>query len=416
MRSSYAGYFLNAKKLLESSSGGAATAISEQVIKRGGVCFGVKYDTYNKPVWGIARTQNELVGFKGSKYAESVRGKFHTLVVEELTDEKPVLVVGLPCDIAAVRMYIGRINQNYDNLFLCELICSRVTSQKVLLDFISSKEASEGKKVITVSLRYKHNGMKIPFFVRYIFEDGTETYEPLEKTDFERGFYYIVRTCCTHCSFKGDNSVADLRLGDYLSLNESHPYYNPGGVSLIIECSKQGRKLLEYIDNSLFQLHQTDLRGSLQYNKMTQVSFEKHSLSNNFINEFLENGLNSACRKLLYSQVERLYELLDEKGIDVSMDMIALWGIGNAANILYDKFEMSDWNIKYVFDSNKIKEGTFFKGIRITNLSNIPNYAKNIDAVIITISTVPYEILSQQLYDIGYLGKSIYLGGGGYII
>jgi len=407
MKSSYAGYIKDAKKLSESASGGAAAALSEQIISKGGVVFGVEYDNHLMPVWGFANNTEEVSRFKGSKYAESIRRDIFKTIQKEVITGKPVLVIGLPCDIAAIRMFLGETSVS-ENLFMCELICSRATSQKVLKESIRVIEERERKKVVSLSLRHKKNGIALPSFVRYTFNDGSELCELSTESDFLYAFCFIVRESCYNCSFKNNNSVADLRLGDYWGLNKSHSYYNPYGTSLIISCSNQGDKLMQFLNRNEFFIEETDLTEACAYNFMTIESFNKDSFSDTYITEFLANGFHSARKAIIDLQARNLSDI--SKDIDFRKDNIALWGIGNAADILYKKLKMSEWNIRHVFDSSSMKIGLDFNGYDVKNIYDIMMYSDEIDVVATTISSVPESELVLQVEQLGFNGKVVYLG------
>ena len=68
----YCGYFVNTDKLLASASGGAATAISEAIICKGGVVFGTTYSCDFKSVeYACITNVEDLYKIKGSKYCET---------------------------------------------------------------------------------------------------------------------------------------------------------------------------------------------------------------------------------------------------------------------------------------------------------------------------------------------------------
>lgn len=68
----YSGYFLDREQLLQSSSGGLATAISEKIIKSGGCVFGVTYaDDFKSAHYMCAEKLTDLVKLKGSKYIQA---------------------------------------------------------------------------------------------------------------------------------------------------------------------------------------------------------------------------------------------------------------------------------------------------------------------------------------------------------
>ena len=79
----YSGFFKDQKKLLESASGGVATALSERIINCGGVVFGVKYtDDYHGAEYCCVESVEMLDQLKGSKYTRSSKGNIYRTLSE----------------------------------------------------------------------------------------------------------------------------------------------------------------------------------------------------------------------------------------------------------------------------------------------------------------------------------------------
>ena len=77
----YSGYLKEQKKLVESSSGGVATALSEKIISQGGVVFGVKYTSdYRNTEYCCVESEDKLEYLKGSKYIKSTKGNTAKIV------------------------------------------------------------------------------------------------------------------------------------------------------------------------------------------------------------------------------------------------------------------------------------------------------------------------------------------------
>ena len=64
----------------QSTSGGAFTAIAEEVIRRGGVVFGAVMTEDLRVVHGCVETMEDLARFRNSKYVQSEIDKFLTIL------------------------------------------------------------------------------------------------------------------------------------------------------------------------------------------------------------------------------------------------------------------------------------------------------------------------------------------------
>ena len=136
----YSGYFKDTEKLLQSSSGGAATALSELILTRGGVIFGSVYSAdFRTPEFACIERKEDLHSLKGSKYAETSKRVFHEgeykalwpLVAEKLESGLTVLFTGLGCDVAALKSFLKARGTDTSNLYTVDLICFGSTLQEV---------------------------------------------------------------------------------------------------------------------------------------------------------------------------------------------------------------------------------------------------------------------------------------------
>ena len=121
----YAGWDKNIEEYKSSTSGGAASAISRYIIRKGGVVYGcamlpginVKHIRITK--------ETEICKLKGSKYVQSNTYNVYNETLKDLKEGKDVLFIGTPCQTAAIK----KIAEKHDkNLFTVDLICHGVPS------------------------------------------------------------------------------------------------------------------------------------------------------------------------------------------------------------------------------------------------------------------------------------------------
>ena len=96
----YGGYIDNDEKLLQSTSGGIATAMAEMMVESGGYVAGVAYDaTYEKAEYILIKDAYGIKRLKGSKYIESHKNNIYREVKALLEQGESVLFIGLPCEV-----------------------------------------------------------------------------------------------------------------------------------------------------------------------------------------------------------------------------------------------------------------------------------------------------------------------------
>ena len=120
---------------IHSSSGGIGWELMKKCFSQGGCVFGsvIEKDLTAKHI--CAETLEDIERMRTSKYVISSMMDTYHAVQNKLKEQKKVLFIGIPCQIAGLRNFIG---QN-DNLFCVDLICHGTPPMKFLLDHIKAK-------------------------------------------------------------------------------------------------------------------------------------------------------------------------------------------------------------------------------------------------------------------------------------
>ena len=111
-----------------SSSGGAFTLLAGEIIGRGGVVFGARFDENWNVVHSYTECTDGLAAFRGSKYVQSRIGETFSQAEKFLKQGREVLFTGTPCQIAGLRRFLGK---EYDNLLAMDIVCHGVPSPGV---------------------------------------------------------------------------------------------------------------------------------------------------------------------------------------------------------------------------------------------------------------------------------------------
>ena len=111
----YQGWSKSESQRKASSSGGFAGALTEQFIEDGGVVCSC---VFKDGVFGFdfAESKDDVAKFTGSKYVKSNPVGIYKKIRGLLTKGRKVLFIGLPCQVAAVKSFIGEKLE--DNLYL----------------------------------------------------------------------------------------------------------------------------------------------------------------------------------------------------------------------------------------------------------------------------------------------------------
>ncbi len=238
-----------------SSSGGVFTALAVKVIADGGVVAGAAFDGRCEVHHEFVSSVAELGRLRGSKYVQSRTENTFRQTAQYLKEGRPVLFSGTPCQIKALRLFLGR---EYPLLYTVETVCHGVPGPGVwrayLSDVLGKSMASvrHQSSVLTldgglkVCFRDKSSGWKNYHVV--IGSSGGENIldERHAKNRYMRLFLsdIALRPSCYACRAKNGRSGSDISIADYWGADRLMPeFYDDKGTSLVIINSEKGKRL-----------------------------------------------------------------------------------------------------------------------------------------------------------------------------
>ena len=242
------GYHKDSDTYLNSSSGGAFTAICQAFCGENDyVIFGAQYDKDLNVVYGYTNDIRKIGKFRKSKYVESNTNNMFPFVKKFLTEGKRVVFSGLPCHVAALHSSLGA---DYPNLLLVEIMCRGVISNKVYRSWLKYIELKYHSKVRSIDMRTNDTSYALPYQTRITLMNN----KILENNDAQI-YYQLYRTTqyyrksCYTCKYqdKEAKSNADITIGD---CNVKHGITNKRASLIILQDSNKIdiNKLKEYID------------------------------------------------------------------------------------------------------------------------------------------------------------------------
>lgn len=292
----YAGYSTQKEVMEHCTSGGFATELSQLILQCGGVVFGVRYaEDYIKAEYVCVAQEEKLKALMSSKYIQSEKKDVFQTVKKMLLTKKTVLFVGCPCDVSALKLFLGK---EYENLFTCELVCMGVTSYKIAEEYKEYTEKKNKAKLTFINARSKKNGWFVPHLEEH-FDNGKTKLTTLFGSYYGYGFQVYNRPSCFQCRYRDKNGVADFRVGDFWGIKETDEFWNPNGVSCIFVRTERGLALLKEIEKRGFKLFETDYEKAT-VNNMSSLhnKAEKYIvLREKFARIYQEEGLVRACKK-----------------------------------------------------------------------------------------------------------------------
>ena len=263
----YAAKSLDEYNRRSSSSGGVFFELAKLIIQKGGFVWGVRYDGSFSAEYACAETMEQAEAFHGAKYTQGDPSAAFQQVKEQLSDGKPVLFSGLPCQVAGLRSYLGK----YDDKLICvDNVCHSVPSPLFWSRYLQyrSKMNGHGESPIFVNLRSKETGWsRYRYSVQIGFPQGS--YSAVSSSDpFMKLFTggCISRDSCGNCRFKGVDRHSDLTLGDCWGVWDFDPEFDDDkGVSLILSHSRRGQQMINELAESC-RLRQIPMEAGLKKN------------------------------------------------------------------------------------------------------------------------------------------------------
>ena len=252
----------------KSSSGGVFTALSELVLKHGGIIFGAAFNSAWQVVHTSAETLEDIAPMRGSKYVQSRIGDVYRRIKRELDGGREVLFSGTPCQTAGL-MYFLR-HKYYDNLVLVDLVCKGVTPPKLWEYYIAYR--TRGHEVADITFRSKQYGWESAVF-KIVFKDCGLYATPLGRDIFGKSFELAttLRPSCSECRFKDINRVSDITIADFWGVRLIDPaMYDNRGTSLVLIHSEKGARL---INETQLIKKPADLRQAVVRNPCILASF-----------------------------------------------------------------------------------------------------------------------------------------------
>lgn len=260
----YAAYAKDDNTRFRGSSGAMFETVSKWILKQNGSIFACRLDENLKLRMLEATSIEEVRTLTKSKYLQSDAADIFPTIKERVKQGKAVLVCSTPCQISALKKYLGNLD-NANNLYLMDFFCHGVPPQELFDKCIDYVEKRERIKITDYEFRSKKkNGATPHYYTIKYMKNGNEK----QKTDlylndpFYLGFqkYITLRDSCYHCPYGSGNHVGDITVGDFHDIDKYIKGINRfDGVSTVIVNTDKGRKLWDCIADSLV-VHSMDLK------------------------------------------------------------------------------------------------------------------------------------------------------------
>ena len=237
---------------------------------------GAIYDSDNHVVHTLSSDAIHIAKMRGAKYSQSYSEHTFFDIREMLENNRWVLFSGTPCQVAALKSYLGK---NYERLILVDIVCHGVPSPLIWNKYLDELINNTDVKLKNINLRSKVSGWsRYKYSTEFIYEDGKQVLIPQNENHFMRGFVsnLYLRPSCSNCSFKGVDRVSDFTLGDYWGIWNQYAEFDDNiGTSMVIIHGIKGRMLWNNIKNQ-FDIIEVSQDQAIHENPSIVVASKPH--------------------------------------------------------------------------------------------------------------------------------------------
>jgi coenzyme F420-reducing hydrogenase beta subunit len=274
------------------TSGGLATTLYYWFLteKKYGIVYGTVFSA-ESCCFSFYRCSDieKIKELSGSKYIQIVPSGIYSNVKNDLLEGRDVLFVGTPCQIQGLKSYLKK---NFANLFLIDIVCHGVPSQKMLFESIN-------KMIGIQKFSFRKNNR---YILRYRCDNEPEQIILSRDSLFFEGFSNgnNLRQSCHNCKYAGIERVSDITLGDFWGLGEDSVLRNEldqgRGVSLVLINTEKGNTIFKEI-KYLLKCEQRSITEAQQGNSQLRHPVFENRYSKKFRDLYRNNSYEFAIRK-----------------------------------------------------------------------------------------------------------------------
>ena len=289
----FAAWEKNEQSYQTSSSGGAATAFSRYILKLRGVVYGCAVQEGRVEHIRVVE-EKDLMLLKGSKYVQSFISE--TLLIQlkqDLLNGLNVLFIGTPCQVSGVKSFL---KNTYDNLYLVDIVCHGVPSQKNLITHLEAK-IPKYKEITSYTFR-ENNEWQLRVYNQSEVIYSSSVMDDLYFFGFLRSLLY--KDSCYQCRYAQEKRISDITVGDFWGVGILKLKERPKkGLSLILVHTERGNRLFNKVQAELY-FEERPGSEAVAGNKQLRFPSRKHFARGLFCKLYRVLGFERAAKMALF--------------------------------------------------------------------------------------------------------------------
>ena len=295
----YAAYARDAGVRHRGASGGMFETFARYLLGAGYDVYGAAFDGEMKLRTTCATTEEELLPLCKSKYLQCDAGDKYAEIAAKLKAGKKVLYVSTPCQIAALKNYLGR---PYEGLVTVDFLCHGVPSQELFDRLAAYEKETHGRRITAYSFRTKIKNGATPHYVTVTTERGGKVRRrtaPYFRSPYYAFFqqYVSMRESCYDCVFSDRNRPSDITVGDFHSIDRYVKGINRfDGVSTVILNTAAGAALFDAVRDTL-SVYEMDLDALMADRVLFTEKTNRPKAKDAFIKSYHNDSISEFVRK-----------------------------------------------------------------------------------------------------------------------
>ena len=322
----YAAWSLAPENRKTSASGGIASEFYRYALSRGGFTCGAELTLDGGVNYISVESEADIIRVKNSKYVYSHTNDVYRQVLKAIKEDRFVFFVGLPCQVAGLKSFLGK-NADNDNLLTADIICHGVSNEDYLFQFVHHIERVKKRRAESLSFRDPYYGTEgFVFALRAKAPKGLFSRKAPEKPFYKQNhrgsnLYYIgymnsltYRENCYHCRYARAERISDLTFGDFDGLGTIRTFhYPPKQVSMCLVNTDKGERYLKEVAEQLFLEERTldeavkpqcQLKAPASYHPNRQLFVDEYKKSHDFT-EAARLSLKKEVRRNRINQIKQ---------------------------------------------------------------------------------------------------------------
>ncbi|MGO5421340.1 Coenzyme F420 hydrogenase/dehydrogenase, beta subunit C-terminal domain [Mediterraneibacter faecis] len=240
----YAAWSADSEERTTSASGGIAAEIYKFASDNNMMFVGTLTNENFSVELTLTDNIARLSEFKNSKYVFSMAYKLYPQIKTAIKENKTTIVIGLPCQIAAVK----KLFKSTEQFIFIDLVCHGTTPTSYLKQHIQKLNKELNAYAKKISFRDPEPGTEKYFFS--LFDVSGKKFYSKRTADgdtYQYGYHRMIsyRENCYHCLYARSERISDITLSDYKGLGKLKPCeYDEKKVSCVLINTEKGQEII----------------------------------------------------------------------------------------------------------------------------------------------------------------------------